>query len=55
MIYQPENHQLAHWSYDQGTIASEFPLDAKPDRWNFLHRNRIISSLVLDTLVIAAW
>jgi DNA processing protein len=54
VIYPPENSRLADTISDHGVVLSEFPLDTKPDRWNFPRRNRIISGLSLGTLVVEA-
>lgn len=54
VIYPPENHRLCENIREQGAVLSEFPLDTKPDRWNFPRRNRIISGMALGTLVIEA-
>jgi DNA processing protein len=54
VIYPPENRRLCDTISDIGAVLSEFPLDTKPDRWNFPRRNRIISGLALGTLVVEA-
>jgi DNA processing protein len=54
VIYPPENRRLCDTISTHGAVLSEFPLDTKPDRWNFPRRNRIISGLSLGTLVVEA-
>jgi DNA processing protein len=54
IIYPPENRRLYDSIGVDGAVLSEFPLDTKPDRWNFPRRNRIISGLALGTLVVEA-
>jgi DNA processing protein len=54
VIYPPENRRLCDTISAHGAVLSEFPLDTKPDRWNFPRRNRIISGLALGTLVVEA-
>lgn len=54
VIYPPENSQLYHEILEHGTIISEYPLHAKPDRGNFPARNRIISGMSLGTVVVEA-
>jgi DNA processing protein len=54
VIYPPENRRLCDAISAHGAVLSEFPLDTKPDRWNFPRRNRIISGLALGTLVVEA-
>jgi len=52
--YPPENHRLRLAIEERGTVISEFPITAKPDRNNFPARNRIISGLSLGTVVVEA-
>ena len=54
VIYPPEHRRLCDAISSAGAVLSEFPLDTKPDRWNFPRRNRIISGLTLGTLVVEA-
>jgi len=52
--YPPENHRLRVAIEERGTVISEFPITARPDRNNFPARNRIISGLSLGTVVVEA-
>lgn len=55
-IYPAENRILAAdiLSHPKGTIISEFPLSAKPLKWHFPLRNRIISGLSDGLVVVEA-
>jgi DNA processing protein len=53
-IYPPENEDLAVRISTAGAVISEFPICAKPERYNFPRRNRIISGLALGVLVVEA-
>ncbi len=54
VIYPPENRRLYEAISQHGAVLTELPLDAKPERWNFPRRNRLISGLTLGTLVVEA-
>ncbi len=54
VIYPPENKRLYHEILEKGTVLSEFPMHAKPDRGNFPARNRIISGMTLGAVIVEA-
>lgn len=54
ITYPPSNHALIARVASQGAIVSEFPLGARPERWRFPARNRIISGIALGTVVVEA-
>jgi len=54
MVYPPHHRELAERIAKSGCIISEFPMEEKPNPWNFPKRNRIISGLSLGTLVVEA-
>jgi len=45
IIYPAQNLELSRKIISSGALISEFEPGAKPDRWNFPARNRIISAL----------
>ncbi len=53
-VYPAANFELAHSIPEGGALVSEYPLGARPLRWHFPERNRLISGLCLGTLVIEA-
>ncbi len=53
-IYPREHRALADHIADCGAVMSDLPPGAKPDRWNFPARNRIISGLSLGVVVVEA-
>ncbi len=53
-IYPREHSALAKRIAGCGAVISDLPPHAKPDRWNFPARNRIISGLSLGVVVVEA-
>ncbi len=53
-IYPREHNGLAKRVAEQGALISDNLPDAKPDRWNFPARNRVISGLSLGVVVVEA-
>ncbi len=53
-IYPREHAGLARRVAEQGALISDNLPNAKPDRWNFPARNRIISGLSLGIVVVEA-
>ena len=52
VIYPAENRALSSRAAEQGALASEYMMGAKPDAVNFPRRNRIISGIALGTLIV---
>ena len=53
-VYPPTHRALAAEISATGALVSEFPLAARPSRYSFPRRNRIISGLALGSLVVEA-
>lgn len=53
-IYPKENIKLAQYMMQNHLIISEYPPKARPEKWHFPMRNRIIGGLAKGTLVIEA-
>jgi len=53
-VYPAANRELAHTIAANGALVTEYPLGARPERWHFPERNRLISGCSLGTLVIEA-
>ncbi len=54
IAYPPENRSLMKQVEISGTLLSEYPPKAPPDRINFPKRNRIVSALSLGVCIIEA-
>jgi len=54
VTYPPSNRGLIDRVAAQGAVISEFPLGARPDRWRFPARNRIIAGMALGTVIVEA-
>lgn len=52
IIYPGQNLELARKIIGSGALISEFEPGAKPDRWNFPARNRIISALADAVFIV---
>lgn len=53
-VYPTKNRQLFEAIADSGVLLSESPPEARPHRYRFLSRNRIIAALGLVTVVVEA-
>ena len=53
-VYPSANRDLAHSIAASGALVSEYPLGAKPERWHFPERNRLMSGISLGTIVVEA-
>ncbi len=53
-VYPARHRNLARDIEATGALVSERPVGAKPTRWSFPGRNRIISGLSIGTLVVEA-
>ncbi|GIN83714.1 DNA processing protein DprA [Heyndrickxia sporothermodurans] len=53
-VYPQENELLAENMKKEHLLISEYPPQARPQRWHFPMRNRIISGLCRGTLIIQA-
>jgi len=54
VIYPPENKRLYQTITEHGAVISEFPLNTRPEPYNFPKRNRIISGLSMGVVVVEA-
>lgn len=53
-VYPRENRRLAEEIAEKGSVVSEYPLGAPPERYHFPERNRVISGLSRGTVVVEA-
>lgn len=53
-VYPATNAGLAKEIAGSGCLVSELPLDKRPEKWEFIRRNRIISGLSVGTVVVEA-
>jgi DNA processing protein len=51
-VYPPEHRKLAEEIVAQGALLSDYPVGTPPEGSNFPPRNRLISGLSLDVLLI---
>jgi DNA processing protein len=54
VIYPAENRSLYARIAEHGALVTEYPLETKPDAFNFPARNRIISGLTLGSVIVEA-
>ncbi len=53
-FYPSSNSELLHRVAEVGAVLSELPPGARPTRWRFLQRNRLIAALGRATVVVEA-
>ena len=54
IVYPKDNSNLMVDIMKNGEVISEYPFDTPPHKWNFPHRNRIISGLCDGLIVVEA-
>jgi len=54
VVYPAANRKLRERIKENGALVTEFSLGARPQRWMFPQRNRVISGLALGTIVVEA-
>ncbi|UCH14174.1 MAG: DNA-processing protein DprA [Bacteroidales bacterium] len=52
IIYPPVHYEISRQIISQGALISEFPGNERPERGNFVRRNRIIAGLSDATVVV---
>jgi len=52
VIYPPTNHGLYGQIAQHGVLLSEWPLGARPDKWRFPARNRLVAALSAAVVVV---
>lgn len=53
-LYPATHKSIAERILDHGALISEYPPQTKPERYNFVGRNRIIAGLTKGTLIVEA-
>ncbi|MGO1184411.1 MAG: DNA-processing protein DprA [Micrococcaceae bacterium] len=53
-FYPAGNHRLIGQIAHQGAVLSELPPGYRPNRYRFLHRNRLLAALAVSTLIVEA-
>lgn len=53
-FYPAGNHRLIEQIAEQGSVLAELPPGFRPNRYRFLHRNRLLAALSSSTLIVEA-